>query len=156
MWFLNVPQENLRTWKLFVRWGLRFIVLIREGQHLSYLFSVILRSWDFDPARPGPVSRKARNCTGATIPFVSQERRGFKFFLLLPLKHVKRSAFQSKRLAVSQIAFRARKVIGTFEKRAPGFEPATSRMAARYWATRVRLVCQCTHAHYVVTVRRNF
>ena len=32
----------------------------------------------------------------------------------------KRWAFQSKRLAVSQITFRARKVFGTFEKRALG------------------------------------
>ena len=32
----------------------------------------------------------------------------------------KRSAFKNKRLAVSQMAFRARKVFGTFEKRAPG------------------------------------
>ena len=31
------------------------------------------------------------------------------FFFLLPLKHVKRSALQNKRLAVSQMAFRARK-----------------------------------------------
>ena len=42
------------------------------------------------------------------------------FFFLLPWTHVKRSASQNKRLAVLQIAFRARKVIGTFEKQAPG------------------------------------
>ena len=63
---------------------------------------------------------------GVTIPFVSQERRGFKssnftVFFLFPWKHVKRSPFQNKRLAVSQMVFWAPKVFGTFEKQAPGF-----------------------------------
>ena len=31
-------------------------------------------------------------------------------------KHVKKSAFQNKRIAVCQLAFRARRVLGTFEK----------------------------------------
>ena len=38
---------------------------------------------------------------------------------LLPWKHLKRSAFLNKRLAGSQMAFRSRKVFGTFEKRYP-------------------------------------
>ena len=33
---------------------------------------------------------------------------------------MKRSALQNKRVAVLRMAFRARKVFGTFEKRAPG------------------------------------
>ena len=60
--------------------------------------------------------------SGVTIPLLSQERRGFKssqsVCFLLPWKHVKRSAFQNKRLPVLQTAFRARKGFGTFEKRA--------------------------------------
>ena len=51
------------------------------------------------------------------------------FFFLLPSKHVKRSAFQSKWLAVSQMAFRSQKVIGTFEKRAPEVKPKQSWLA---------------------------
>ena len=43
------------------------------------------------------------------------------FCFLLPSKLVKKSAFQSKPLEVSQMFFRARRVFGTFEKRAPGW-----------------------------------
>ena len=66
--------------------------------------------------------------SGVAIPFVFQERIGFKssnfrvIFLFVTSKtcYSKRSAFQIKRLAVSQMAFRVRKMFGTFEKRAPG------------------------------------
>ena len=78
----------------------------------------------------GPVSRKSRNFTGhfrvTQFPLYLKNGEDLSrqtsqsFFFYLPWKHVKRSAFQNKRLAVSQIAFRARKVFGTFEKRAPG------------------------------------
>ena len=78
----------------------------------------------------GPVSRKSRDFTGhfrvSQFPFylkngedLSRQTSQLVCFLL-PWKHVKRSAFQNKRLAVSQMAFRAQKVFGTFEKRAPG------------------------------------
>ena len=40
--------------------------------------------------------------------------------LLFPLQHIKRPALQNKQVVVLRVAFRARKVIGTFEKRAPG------------------------------------
>ena len=68
----------------------------------------------------GPIS-------GATIPFISSQRRGSKpsnfaiFLVFLTLKHVKlKINLQNKRIAVLQLAFRARKVRGTFEKQAPG------------------------------------
>ena len=35
---------------------------------------------------------------------------------------MKRSALQNERVVVLRMAFRARKVFGTFEKRAPGIE----------------------------------
>ena len=38
---------------------------------------------------------------------------------LLPLQHIKRPALQNKQVVVLRLAFRARKVVGTFEKRAP-------------------------------------
>ena len=63
------------------------------------------------PKLYGPLS-------GVTIPFVSQETSQSFFFLLL-WKPVERSAFKNKRLAVPQMAFRARNIFGTFEKRAP-------------------------------------
>ena len=80
----------------------------------------------------GTFSRKSRNFTGhfrvTQFPLYLKNGEDLSrqtlqsFFLLLPLKHVKTSAFQSKRLAVSQMAFRARKVIGAFEKRVPGLQ----------------------------------
>ena len=41
------------------------------------------------------------------------------FLFLFPLQHIKRPALQNKQVAVLRMAFRARKVLGTFEKRAP-------------------------------------
>ena len=42
----------------------------------------------------------------------------FQFFTAL--QHMKRPALQNKRVGVLRMAFRARIVLGTFEKRAPG------------------------------------
>ena len=45
-----------------------------------------------------------------------------KFAVILiffPLQHIKKTASQNKRVAVLRMAFQARKVFGTFEKRAP-------------------------------------
>ena len=64
--------------------------------------------------------------SGVTIPFVSQERRGFKSsnftvtFLFVTLKTCQKIGFPNQAAALSQMAFRARKVFGTFEKQAPG------------------------------------
>ena len=66
-----------------------------------------------------------RPISGATIPFKSSQRRGFKpsnFAILLgflTLKTCWRSAFQNKRIAVWKLAFRTRKVLRTSEKVAP-------------------------------------
>ena len=90
-----------------------------------------------------PVSRKSRNFTGhfrvSQFPLYLKNGKDLShqtsqsFFFLLPLKHVERLTFQNERLAVSQMAFRARKVFGTFEKQAPGqsylFKPAYSHTA---------------------------
>ena len=73
----------------------------------------------------GPVSRKSRNFTGhfrvSQFPLYLKNGEDLSrqasqlFFFLLSLKHVKKPAFQNKRLAVSQMAFRK-----TFEKLALG------------------------------------
>ena len=39
--------------------------------------------------------------------------------LLFPLQHIKKPALQNKQVVVLRVAFRARKVLGTFEKRGP-------------------------------------
>ena len=39
---------------------------------------------------------------------------------LFPLQHVKRPALQNKQVIVLRMAFWAEKVLGTFEKQAPG------------------------------------
>ena len=44
------------------------------------------------------------------------------FLILFPLQHGKRSALQNKQVVILRMAFRARKVLGTFEKRAPGLK----------------------------------
>ena len=80
----------------------------------------------------GVISQRSRKpvygaFSGVTIPFVPQERRGFKssnftvIFLFVTLKMFKVNdrLSKNKRLAVSQMAFRARKVFRTFEKPAP-------------------------------------
>ena len=41
------------------------------------------------------------------------------FLFLFPLQHGKRSSLQNKQVVILRMAFRARKVLGTFEKRAP-------------------------------------
>ena len=41
------------------------------------------------------------------------------FLFLFPFQHMKRPALQNKLVGVLRMAFRARKVFGTFEKRAP-------------------------------------
>ena len=78
----------------------------------------------------GSLSRKSRNFTDHF--WVSQcplclkngedliSQTSHLFFLLLPWKHVKRWASQNKRLAISQMAFHAQKVLRTLEKRVPG------------------------------------
>ena len=40
--------------------------------------------------------------------------------MVFPLQHIKRPALQNKRVVVLEMAFRARNVFGTFEKRATG------------------------------------
>ena len=52
------------------------------------------------------------------------------FLFLFPLQHVKRPALQNKQVVVLQMAFRARKVLGTFEKHTPAevFHTTTVRM----------------------------
>ena len=78
----------------------------------------------------GPVSRKSRNFTGhfrvSQFPLYLKNGEDLScqasqlFFFLLSLKHVKRPAFQNKRLAVSQMAFRDfRKIVP--RSSSPGF-----------------------------------
>ena len=78
----------------------------------------------------GPVSRKSRNFSGVfrVIQFSlylqnegASRHETFPLSLFLfPLQHFKRSALQNKQVMILRMAFRARKVLGTFEKRAPG------------------------------------
>ena len=64
--------------------------------------------------------------SGDIILFVSSKRRRLEprnfavIFILFRLQHIKRPALQNKQVVVLRMAFRARKVLGTFEKRPPG------------------------------------
>ena len=91
------------------------------------LYWGLLGNWELVYiAEPTGVYQKSRNFSVATILFISSPRRGSKpsnfviFLVFLTLKHSKRSAFQNKRIAVLQLAFWARKVLGPFEKQAQG------------------------------------
>ena len=55
----------------------------------------------------------------------------FKF--LFPLQHMKRPASQKKQVGVLRMAFRVRKVFGTFEKRAPGPKTSSANKALTSW-----------------------
>ena len=72
------------------------------------------------------VPKLFRPISSATIPFISSQQRGSKpsnfatLLLFLHYQHVERSVFENKRIAGWQLVFRARKVLGTLEKLAPG------------------------------------
>ena len=70
----------------------------------------------------GPVSRKSRNFTGVTIPFVSQERRGFKssnltdMFLLVSLKTYSKIGFSKQAVGSFTNGFSAPKRFRDFRE----------------------------------------
>ena len=86
---------------------------------------VFAEAWNIQ----GPVSQKSRNFSGLLrVPqsplylrnaevLSHHSSQSSSFFL--HQKHVKRSAFQNKQIAGWQLAFRARKVLWTFEKQSP-------------------------------------
>ena len=82
------------------------------------------RKWS--GARFSKVPKLFGHISGDIILFVSLQRRRLKarnfvvILILFPLQHVKRPALQNKRVGVLRMAFRARNVLGTFEKRASG------------------------------------
>ena len=54
----------------------------------------------------------------AAVVFPPLIRRSF-FLCLYSLQHMKRPTLQNKQVVILRMGFRARKVLGTFEKRAP-------------------------------------
>jgi len=94
----------------------------------------------------GPISRKSRNFSGVfrVTQFslylqnegVSRHETLQLFLFLFPLQHMKRPALQNKQVIVLRLAFRARKVLGTFEKRAPGPWTLTRLHGLRWKATK--------------------
>ena len=71
--------------------------------------------------------------SGDIILFVSSKRRRLEarnfaiIFFLFPLQHMKRSALQNKQVVILRMSFRARKVLRTFEKRAPSLRFRTTK-----------------------------
>ena len=90
------------------------------------ILSPLLLAKFYSGARFSKVPKLYGPFSGVTIPFVTQERRTFNSsnftvnFLLVTLKACKNIGFPKQAVAISQMAFRARKVFGTFEKQAPG------------------------------------
>ena len=97
----------------------------------------------------GPVSRKSRNFSGVfrVTQFslylqnkgVSRHETLQLFLFLFPLQHMKRPALQNKQVVVLRPAFRARKVLGTFEKRVPGLQLNTYDFFKDWWYSPVGL-----------------
>ena len=59
------------------------------------------------------------------------------FYLLFPLQLIKRPALQNKRVGVLRMAFRARKVFGSFEKRTPEKQVLfNARLKSRFYLLR--------------------
>ena len=95
-----------------------------KGDKIGYANKVGECMGNFQLKPPlGSVSQKSRNFSGATVVFISSHRQGSKLCNPLGFSYIKimfkRSAFQNKRIADWQLAFRTRKVLGTFEKQAP-------------------------------------
>ena len=59
--------------------------------------------------------------SGDVILFVSQNETLQLFLFLFLLQHMKRPALQNRQVALLRMAFRARNVLGTFEKQGPGY-----------------------------------
>ena len=86
-----------------------------------------------DISDQGPVSRKSRNFSGVfrVTQFslylqnegVSRQETLQLFLFLFHLQHMKRPALQNKQVVLLRMAFSARKVLGTFEKRTPALKP---------------------------------
>ena len=75
----------------------------------------------------GPFLERPETFQVTQFSFVSSKRRcapchetSQLFLFLFPLQHIKRPALQNKRVGVLRVAFRARKVFWSFEKRTPG------------------------------------
>ena len=86
--------------------------------------------------------------SGDIILFVSSklrrlEARNFAFLVLFSLQHMKRPALQNKQVGVLRMAFRERKVFGTFEKRAPGSIHELTRHLARHCSS-----SRCWRSYY--------
>ena len=108
---MYLQKENVSR-----HYTLRFFCSLSGLENLSkdLLFKLCVSGACFSkvPELYGPFS-------GVTIPVVSQERRRLHSqFAFCYLENMLKD--QNKRLAVSQMPFRARKVFGSFEKQAPG------------------------------------
>ena len=69
------------------------------------------------PKRFGRFSGDAILCLKSEV--VSRHETSLLFKFVFPFQDMKRPALQNKRVAVLQMAFRARKVLGIFDKRGP-------------------------------------
>ena len=104
-------------------------VKIRLAYSLKLVFSYVVKGLKIKITAKSRASR--RLSFKATKRIVSPEIRPKSFGTFekqapvkVPLQHMKRPALQNKQFVVLRLAFRARKVLGTFEKRAPGDEAA--------------------------------
>ena len=121
-----IDQSNFYDAHLKTAQSVKFLssgALMGNTVHRNQLkWNVVLEEWGKreyprkNLSEQGPVSRKSRNFTGhfrmSQFPMYLKNGQDWSrqtsqsFCFLLPWKHVKRWAFQSKRLTASQMAFR--------------------------------------------------
>ena len=97
---------------------------------MVFLKSIYMIIYSFRKVVPGAcflkVPKRFGRMSGDIILFVSSKRRRLKarnfavIFIFISSTTKKRPALQNKQVVVFRMAFRARKVLGTFEKLSPG------------------------------------
>ena len=144
---LGKSNEQLVQVSDFILLELSILLFMMNIMRMMILVSVVTGTTNFqgdyedDDNRTliksqGPVSRNCQNFSGSfwvTLSSLYLQNKGVSkpatlqlFQFLFPLQHIKRQALQNKRVA---IGFRARKVLGTFKKRAPGYLPLVRKAA---------------------------
>ena len=103
---------------------------------------IVIRS-----ARKKKLERNQNLCFSSGCLFGQRLAETLQLFLFLfSLQHIKRPALQNKQFVVLRMAFRARKVLGNSEKRAPGSLSAKQIYPRMHWGfsiTRLLFLSHC-------------
>ena len=131
-----MTRQNL-TWREISRYSCQHVGLYLYGISLrlkdSGFHNLVLVNFSL-PKAPNPKRMKSRGlflespetfrgyfgCHNSLCIFKRKRLEARNFAVILILQRTKTPALQNKQVVVLRMAFRARKVFGTFEKQAPG------------------------------------